>query len=44
MTLNGAVDAVEDPAKNGNDAGEIPTAVDPEPAVSDVAPIINPPI
>ena len=44
VTLNGAVEAVDEPAKNGNDAGEIPTAVDPEPAVSDVAPIVNPPI
>jgi hypothetical protein len=44
VTLNGAVDAVEDPAKNGNEAGIIPTAVAPEPAVREVAPIVNPPI
>jgi hypothetical protein len=44
VTLNGAVEAVEEPAKNGNDAGEIPTAVAPEPAVSESAPIVNPPI
>jgi hypothetical protein len=44
VTLNGAVDAVEDPAKNGYEAGEIPTAVEPDPAVSDVAPMVNPPI
>ena len=44
VTLNGAVEAVDEPAKNGYDAGEIPTAVAPEPAVSDVAPMVNPPI
>jgi hypothetical protein len=44
VTLNGAVDAVDEPAKNGNEEGEIPTAVAPEPAVSDVEPIVNPPI
>jgi hypothetical protein len=44
VTRNGAVDAVDDPAKNGNEAGTIPTAVAPDPAVRDVAPIVNPPI
>ena len=44
VTLNGAVEAVEDPAKNGYEAGEMPTAVAPDPAVSDVALIVNPPI
>ena len=44
VTLNGAVDAVDDPAKNGYEAGIIPTAVAPDPAVRDVAPMVNPPI
>ena len=44
VTLNGAVEAVDEPAKNGNDAGEMPTAVAPDPAVSEVAPIVNPPM
>jgi hypothetical protein len=44
VTLNGAVEAVDDPAKNGYESGEIPTAVAPDPAVSDVAPMVNPPI
>lgn len=44
VTLNGAVEAVDDPAKNGYEAGEIPTAVAPSPAVREVAPIVNPPI
>ena len=44
VTLNGAVDAVDDPAKNGNEAGAIPTAVAPDPAVMDAAPMLNPPI
>ena len=44
VTLNGAVDAVDEPAKNGYEAGDMPTAVAPDPAVSAVAPIVNPPI
>jgi hypothetical protein len=44
VTLNGAVEAVDDPAKNGYESGEMPTAVAPDPAVSDVAPMVNPPI
>lgn len=44
VTLKGAVEAVDDPAKNGNEAGTMPTAVAPEPAVRDVAPMVNPPI
>ena len=44
VTRNGAVDAVEDPAKNGNEAGIIPAAVAPDPAVREVELIVKPPI
>jgi hypothetical protein len=44
VTLNGAVDAVDEPAKNGYESGIIPTAVTPAPAVRELAPIVKPPI
>jgi hypothetical protein len=44
LTLNGADAAVAFPAKNGNVPGAIPTALEPDPEVSEEALMVNPPM